>query len=124
MHWVLAPEPVSSSDIFLRHKTTRRHRYDDDWQRLANTQGADDVLYRNERGELTEGSRTNVFIERGGRLLTPPIGSGLLPGVLRAELLATGRAVEHVLDLADLSNGDAVYLGNSVRGLVKAKPRN
>jgi para-aminobenzoate synthetase / 4-amino-4-deoxychorismate lyase len=69
---------------------------------------------------LAEGSRTTIFIERDGRLLTPALGSGLLPGTLRAELIAEGRAVEAVLTLEDLKAADRVYLGNSVRGLVPA----
>ena len=70
---------------------------------------------------MAEGSRTNVFIEKNGRLLTPPLSSGLLPGVLRAELIAQGRAHEAVLTLDDLAGADAVFVGNSVRGLVKAE---
>ena len=76
----------------------------------------------NERGELCEGSRTTIFLERDGRLSTPALGSGLLPGTLRAELIAEGRAVESNLNLQDLATADAVYLGNSVRGLVRAEP--
>ena len=84
--------------------------------------GADEVLYLNEHGELAEGSRTNIFVAREGTLITPPLPSGLLPGVLRAELIATGQAVEGVLVPEDLGTADAVYLGNSVRGLVPAHP--
>jgi para-aminobenzoate synthetase/4-amino-4-deoxychorismate lyase len=80
-------------------------------------------VYLNERGELAEGSRTNIFIDRGdGVLVTPPLPAGLLPGVLRAELLAGGRAIESVLTLHDLEGAHVVYLGNSVRGLLKAAP--
>jgi para-aminobenzoate synthetase/4-amino-4-deoxychorismate lyase len=61
-------------------------------------------------------------VERGGRLLTPPLASGLLPGTLRAELMAEGRAIERILELEDLESAEAVYLGNSVRGLVRAVP--
>ena len=80
------------------------------------------MIYLNERGELAEGSRTTIFLERDGHLLTPALSAGLLPGTLRAELLASGRAKETVLRLEDLKSGDAVYLGNSVRGLVRAAP--
>ena len=121
MCYVLADAPIDSTDPFLAHKTTNRQRYDGDWQRLAEATGAGEVIYVNERGELTEGSRTNVFIERDGVLLTPPTACGVLPGVLRAELLATGRAREAVLGLADLGPGARVFLGNSVRGLVRAE---
>jgi para-aminobenzoate synthetase/4-amino-4-deoxychorismate lyase len=70
---------------------------------------------------LAEGSITNLFIERDGTLLTPPLSSGLLPGTLRAELIATGRAIEQLLTLADLEAAEAIWLGNSVRGLLRAQ---
>ncbi len=120
MRFVVSETRLTSSDPFLLHKTTRRELYDREWQRYADLLGTDEVVYLNERGELTEGSRTNIFVERKGELLTPPLASGLLPGTLRAELLATGRAREGVLTQADLKTADAIYLGNSVRGLVRA----
>jgi len=120
--FVWSNTPVNSTGPFLAHKTTNRQRYDEDWATLAQAQGAGEVIYVNERGEVTEGSRTNIFVERAGRLLTPHVSCGLLPGVLRAELLATGRAVEAVLRPADLVSAEKVYLGNSVRGLVRAEP--
>ena len=119
---VISPTRVASTDPFLFHKTTRRELYDREWQHYNETLGADEVLYLNERGELAEGSRTTIFVERDGRLLTPPLASGLLPGTLRAELLATGRAHEAVLTRADLEQADVAYLGNSVRGLLRAEP--
>ena len=70
---------------------------------------------------MTEGSFTNLFVERDGALLTPPLASGLLPGTLRAELIAEGKAEERVLTLADLKSAEAIWLGNSVRGLIRAQ---
>ena len=61
------------------------------------------------------------FLEKDGQLLTPALSSGLLAGNLRADLLASGRAREAVLTLNDLDAADVVYLGNSVRGLVRAQ---
>ena len=81
----------------------------------------DEVVYLNEDGALAEGSRTNVFVERNGVLLTPPVSAGLLPGTMRAELLASGRAKEAELTAADLEAAETVYLANSVRGLVRAE---
>ena len=78
----------------------------------------DEVLFLNERGELAEGARSNVFVRRKGVLLTPPLAAGLLPGRLREELLAKGEAVEATLTEADLQG--EVYFGNSLRGLVRA----
>ena len=122
MRYVISDTRLDSTNAFLFHKTTRRELYDREWQHYAETLKADEVLYLNERGELAEGSRTNVFVQRGGKLLTPPLSSGLLPGVLRRELLLNGKAEEAVLTVEDLARADVVYVGNSVRGLVQAEP--
>ena len=121
MRYVISPTKLDSRDAFLFHKTTRREVYDSEWAHYAKELGSDEVLYVNERDELAEGSRTNIFIERDGVLLTPKLSGGLLPGVLRAELLASGRAREAVLTLQDLETAETAYLGNSVRGLVRAE---
>ena len=121
MRFVLSPTRLNSADIFLFHKTTRREMYDREWQHYSESAGADEVIYLNERGELGEGSRTTIFLEKDGQLLTPALSSGLLAGTLRADLLASGRAREAVLTLNDLEAADVVYLGNSVRGLVRAE---
>ena len=122
LRYVIAPEPTASADRFLYHKTTRRQLYDGTRARLAAETGCDEVLFRNERGELAEGSFTNLFVERGGVLLTPPVACGLLDGTLRRALLAdpARRVAEAVLYPDDLKTADRVYLGNSVRGLVRA----
>ncbi len=112
---VLVPLPVENHDYRLSHKTSDRAFYDDARREAA----ADEVVFVTEDGFLTEGSFTNVFVERGGVLLTPPLAHGLLPGVLRAELLADGRAKEASLTAADLADG--FYLGNSLRGLLPAR---
>jgi len=122
MRFVVSNTRLNSADIFLFHKTTRRELYDREWQHYAESVGADEVVYVNERAELCEGSRTTIFLERDGHLSTPALSAGLLPGTLRAELIGEGRAVEAVLTLEDLLTADVVYLGNSVRGLVRAVP--
>nr|WP_295664214.1 aminodeoxychorismate synthase component I [Polymorphobacter sp.] len=113
----LAALPVAPTDWRLRHKTTDRGFYDD----ARTSSGAFEVVFMTQGGEVTEGSFTNVFVRRDGVLLTPPLGLGLLPGVLRAELIATGRAVETPLTPADLAGG--VLIGNALRGLVEARLR-
>ena len=119
--YTISEHRIKSDDPYRAHKTTRRALYDKEYALYAN-QGCDEVLFLNERGEIAEGSRSNVFIERGDKLLTPPISSGALPGTLRAELIAEGQAVENVLTVHDLLAADAVYFGNSVRGLKRAEP--
>ncbi|HTM76573.1 MAG TPA: aminodeoxychorismate synthase component I [Devosia sp.] len=116
----IAPERLDSQSLWLAHKTTNRAFYDEPRQRAHAASGVDEVVFLNENNELTEGSITNLFVERDDKLLTPPLSAGLLPGTLRAELLATGRAVEHPLTLADLETAPKIYLGNSVRGLLPA----
>ena len=107
----IAPHRVSSTDALARHKTNWREPYD-----LAPPPGVDEILFLNERGELVEGARTNIFVARDGVLLTPPLSAGALDGVLRRALLAEGRAVEATLTPDDLN--DEFYLGNSLRGLI------
>jgi para-aminobenzoate synthetase/4-amino-4-deoxychorismate lyase len=118
----LAPRPLHSQDLLGRHKTTLRQRYAVHdaagrslLSRLATDE--DEIIFCNENGRLCEGLRSNLFIRRGQFLLTPALDEGPLPGVLRAELLATGQAQEARLDLDDLIHADAVYIGNAVRGL-------
>lgn len=118
--FVFAEVPVDAADLYLRHKTTRRAVFDAELAR-AQTLGAREAVFENQYGEITEGAWTNIFVERDGQLLTPPLAAGLLPGTLRADLLAAGRAVEARLTHADLLAVDALYLGNSVRGLMPAQ---
>ncbi|MEO6386839.1 MAG: aminodeoxychorismate synthase component I [Croceibacterium sp.] len=115
---IALPIPVVSGDWRLRHKTTDRGFYEDALV-VARENGAKEALLVRDDGLVTEGSFTNVFVERDGVLLTPPASLGLLPGVLRAELLAEGRAAEAELTLADLADG--FLIGNSLRGLMPAK---
>jgi para-aminobenzoate synthetase/4-amino-4-deoxychorismate lyase len=111
---------VDSRDLLLRHKTTARALYDSELARVM-AAGHFDAVFLNEKGELTEGARTNVFVERGGVLMTPPLAAGLLNGVLRRRLLREGRAVEARLGLDDLQGAEAVFVGNGLRGLVRVR---
>ena len=120
--FAVSPHRVDSGDLLLRHKTTWRSFFDDEQARLAKATGCDETLFVNERGELTEGSRTNIFVRRGTRLFTPPLDCGLLGRVLRAELIAQGSCEEAVLLPDDLASADEVLLGNSLRGLIPACP--
>lgn len=124
LRWLFAisPHRVHSADELLRHKTTWRDAFDAERLRLEECLGADEALFLNERGELTEGSRTSIFVRRGQRLLTPPLSCGLLDGVLRRALLDAGECEEAVLKPCDLATADEVLLGNSLRGLICGAP--
>ncbi len=109
------PLPVEPTDFRLRYKTTDRRFLD-----LTRQQAGEfETVFVDPDGQLTEGSRTSLFVERGGRLLTPPLSRGLMPGILRAKLIEEGRAEEAELTPADLEGG--FYVGNIVRGLIPAK---
>ena len=110
----LAAAPVDSANPFLYHKTTHRAAYE---AALAARPGYDAVLLFNERGEVTEFTRANVAVEVEGKLVTPPLSSGLLAGTLRAEMLARGELVERVLTVKELLASPRVVLLNSVRGV-------
>jgi para-aminobenzoate synthetase/4-amino-4-deoxychorismate lyase len=113
----ISNERTDLADPMLFHKTTRRELYARAFEQ-AQREGLDDLLFFNQRGELTEGAISSVFVEKDGKLLTPPIDCGLLPGVYRRHLLETRTKVEErILREDDLRNVDAVYLANAVRGL-------
>ena len=112
------PHPLDPSDWRLMHKTSDRGFYDEALA-AARALGAEEALLVRGDGLVTEGSWTNVFVDGpGGVLLTPPAQLGLLPGVLRAELIAEGRAREAELTLGDLAGG--FFIGNGLRGLMRA----
>ncbi|RUX86358.1 MULTISPECIES: aminotransferase class IV family protein [unclassified Mesorhizobium] len=117
----LARTRLDSRNTLLRHKTSRRQVYTHARAEYLITQ-ADEVILANERGEICEGTITNIFADLGdGMLATPRLDCGLLPGVLRAELLDEGRAREAIYSLDDLKSARALFLGNSLRGLIPAK---
>ncbi|MCP3731650.1 aminodeoxychorismate synthase component I [Sphingomonas sp. MG17] len=107
----IRPLIVAPRDFRLTHKTSDRRIY-------ARNEGTFETIYTDPDGHLTEGSFSSIFVERDGILLTPPLSRGLLPGVLRAELLDTGRAAEADLTPADLASG--FFIGNALRGLISA----
>jgi para-aminobenzoate synthetase/4-amino-4-deoxychorismate lyase len=116
----LSGEAVDPGDEFRYHKTTHRPMYVRE-RNAAVAEGCDEVLFLNTRNEVCEGSISNVFVETGGEMFTPPVSCGLLPGTLREELIALGTCRERILNLSDLQNADLIYVGNSVSGLVTAK---
>jgi 4-amino-4-deoxychorismate lyase len=121
--WTLkiAETRLDANDPLLRHKTTRRTVYDAARAEFSREE-ADEVILLNQRGEVCEGTITNVFIDMGdGILLTPALRCGLLPGVFRGELLESGKAKEAVLTEDDLRRANAIFVGNSLRGLIRSR---
>lgn len=110
--------PVDDGDWRLRHKSSDRGFYEDGLA-LARDAGACEAIFLRDDGLVTEGSFTNLFVERDGTLLTPPAELGLLPGVLRRSLIEAGRATEAELTLEDLADG--FLIGNALRGLMPAR---
>jgi para-aminobenzoate synthetase / 4-amino-4-deoxychorismate lyase len=110
----------SADDPLLRHKTTSREKYDRAW-REAESLGAFDMLFFNERGELTEGGRSNVFVRLNGRWSTPPLDAGLLPGVMRGVLIEELDAEERTLTREDLDHAESLIICNALRGAVPAR---
>ena len=104
----LATEPVNSSDRFLFHKTTNR-----DYR--------DDIIFYNERNEVTESGTANVVVRIDDELFTPPVSCGLLAGTFRDHLLAEGTIKERVITVEELKNANEIYLINSVRKWMKAE---
>ncbi len=121
--FVISDKRLDQKNPLFYHKTTRRQFYDEEMARQKELTGCDEVVFLNLRGEMTEGTQTTLFVERDGRLFTPALACGLLPGTLREEVLDLPRASasEAVLTPEDLARADRIYLGNSVRGLVRAE---
>jgi len=116
-----ASSRLASDNPLIRHKTTERAIYQEARGEFP-VEEIDEVLLLNERDEICEGTITNVFLRRyeAGLLLTPALDSGLLPGILRKELLQSGVAKEAVLTVGDLEAAHELYVGNSLRGLIRA----
>jgi para-aminobenzoate synthetase/4-amino-4-deoxychorismate lyase len=116
---LISQNKINSNDQFRYFKTTNRKLYDDEFS-SCKTNGFDEVLYLNEKGELTEGSRTNVFLRKDDQWFTPPIQSGLLAGIYRKYFLVTNpNSSEKVLKIEELMQADELILTNAIRGEIK-----
>jgi para-aminobenzoate synthetase/4-amino-4-deoxychorismate lyase len=121
VHLLLADDPIDADDVFLRHKTSIRNRYDAAW-RAAEDVGAFDMLFFNARDELAEGGRSSVFVRIGEHWHTPPLSAGVLPGVMRAVLLddPTWNATESAISREMLLRADEIVVCNALRGPLRA----
>lgn len=111
-----------SENKFLYHKTTLRKIYDSEYKKYRKS-GYFDVLFRNNRGEITEASRGNIFIKIKDRYITPPVGCGLLPGVFRRHFIEKNKkqVKERIITAEDIANADKVFFANSVIGMKEIK---
>jgi 4-amino-4-deoxychorismate lyase len=108
---------LESAEPLLQHKTTHRPWYEAATQWLAQHPDYFDLIFLNEKGELCEGSRSNIYVLKNGVWLTPPLASGLLGGVLRTQLLDTHQVEEAILTPSDLTADKAsIRLSNALRG--------
>jgi para-aminobenzoate synthetase/4-amino-4-deoxychorismate lyase len=116
----VSKRPTHSSWPFLYHKTTRRELYTSERQ-LSLDRGYFEVIFTNEKEEITEGSISNILIRQGQQLFTPPTSCGLLAGVCRGHLLDLHPQLitERIMRHTDLLTADAIYLVNSIRGIVE-----
>ncbi|MDG1727425.1 MAG: aminodeoxychorismate synthase component I [Emcibacteraceae bacterium] len=116
---VLSSSSIDSENPFYFHKTTERNFYQSELAKYRKLTNCFDVIFLNEKKEVTEGSFTNIFIKKDGLYYTPPIECGLLPGIYRDHLLddENFKTIEKKLKISDLKSADEVYLCNSVRGL-------
>lgn len=111
----ISNEKMNSSNLYLYHKTTFRPWYDfilDDYF---------DIIFLNERNEITEGTRSNIVIQKDNKLYTPPVSCGLLNGVYRQYLIDSKKISEKILYKEDLENADKIFCINSVREMVEVK---
>ncbi|WP_096271407.1 aminodeoxychorismate synthase component I [Paucisalibacillus globulus] len=115
---VLAKSPINQHDIFHYHKTTNRTIYEKCLQPFPHVF---DVLLWNEAGEITEFTRGNVVVELAGKLFTPPVTCGLLPGTYRKSLLDEGKIVERVISVGELNKANKIWFINSVKEWVEVQ---
>ena len=104
----LCQQEADLNQAFTYFKTTHRPHL---------TLGKQEIIYHNVAGELLETSIGNLVLKIAGKLYTPPINLGILPGIYRQHLLETGQVKEKIMTLADLNQAEAVYGCNAVRGL-------
>jgi len=105
---------VYSGDVFLYHKTTNRGIYEE--ARKECDEQTDAILI-NERGEITETTIMNIAVFRDGQWITPQTSCGLLPGVMREELLARREVVKGVIFANELRREEPIRCFNALRGM-------
>ena len=116
----ISPIKVSSKNKMLYHKTSYRPWFVESYKRIREKEIYDEIFF-NEKGELTEGARSNIILELNGKFYTPPISCGLLNGIYRQKLINEGYCTEKILYRKDLLKAENIYCINSVRGIKKVQ---
>lgn len=111
----ISEKTTFSQNIFLQHKTSYRDWYKESFEKIKTGEIYDEIFF-NEKGELTEGARTNIILQIDGNLFTPPLECGLLNGILRQRFLEQKQCTERILYKKDLENAEKIFCINSVRG--------
>ncbi len=116
----LSEKKIDSMSPWFYHKTSNRELFQDEFAE-ASRLGLFDIIFCNEKHELTEGSISNLVVLLGGKYYTPPVSCGLLAGTMRKHLLCSSiiKLHERVITLEDLRRADAIFCCNSVRGVVQ-----
>ena len=113
---------LKSDEVWLGHKTTHRPWYQPATEWLQTHPDYFDVIFMNERGEVCEGTRSNVYIQINDQWLTPALHCGVLPGVWREKLLSEGRVVEAEIDQSMIRSDTPIRLSNGLRGWIDVEP--
>jgi para-aminobenzoate synthetase/4-amino-4-deoxychorismate lyase len=115
---IISSKTISTKNRFQYFKTTNRALYDREHEKY-HKKGFFDTVFINEKQQVAEGARTNIFINKNGLLYTPPLSTGILPGIFRKHWLQTNINIkEEVLYKDDLLIADEIILTNSIRGKV------
>lgn len=117
---LVSEEKTDSKDVFLYHKTTNRGFYDSKFMEAVSS-GFDEIIFCNEKGQITEGAISNIFIKINNKWLTPPVKSGLLPGIWRSKKICELGAEEKILFREDILKAEDIIIGNSARGTGKVE---
>ena len=116
---IISQSKILSTDRFKYFKTTNRNLYDKEYSAYK-SKGYYEVLYLNEKNELAEGSRSNIFLKKDNQWFTPPLYSGALPGIYRKYFINNNiNAFEKSIKIDDLRNADGLILTNALRGEIR-----
>jgi para-aminobenzoate synthetase/4-amino-4-deoxychorismate lyase len=117
---MLSQIPIHSSNLFLYHKTTERTVYNRQ-REIALEHGCAEVIFRNEKGHITEGAITNLIVKFDEAWFTPPIADGLLAGIWRQHVIQERTIKQHSLSWEILQQADEIWIGNSVIGPIRVE---